>query len=251
MWSAYSVLTYNIGGYEVLHEVRHPSPRAEYIYVTDDRSITSSTWNVVYVDDPHPEDPFGICYNIRFKPFDYVHNDIVLRIDGSMGIGGDTDNLIDAFIDGGYDIAVLPHPHRVTAYEEYDTWVRTRKLNRKQADRVLSAISEMGWDVRNDRGLYAFGVMIQRNNEVNNAINARILQLLTDLHEEGKVVERVDQVVGSVVINLFDLKPMMLRQRDVFGRVLVQYTHKSNYQMGVTSNVHEPYYKKAKYPWWM
>lgn len=34
----YSILTYNIGGYEVLHEVENPSENCEYVYVTDDKA---------------------------------------------------------------------------------------------------------------------------------------------------------------------------------------------------------------------
>ncbi len=246
--AAYSVLTYNIGGYEILHEVRKPSPNAEYIYVTDDRSLTSSTWTMVYVDNPYPQDPFWLCYQIRFNPFNYVNTDIVLRIDGSMSIGGDTDWLIDEFVKGGYDIALLPHPHRQTASDEYDAWVRTRGTKREQANRVLGELSKI-WDVRNDKGLYAFGFMIQRNNGINNALNKEILNMLLSLAPTDKMIERCDQVVGSVVINLFELKPMMLRYNTVYGRIIALHPHHSTATIGVSRNAFPPYFHKVQYPW--
>ena len=45
----YSVLTFNLGGYEVIHEIPKSAinPEIEYIYVTDDDSITSDTWTIV------------------------------------------------------------------------------------------------------------------------------------------------------------------------------------------------------------
>lgn len=248
MVTRYSILTYIIGDYEVVHEVKDKRPDVEYVLVTDNKDLTSSTWNVVIVDNPYPQDPFWLCYQIRFNPFRYVHSDIVIRIDGSMGIAN-TDPLIDEFNKGNYDIALVPHPHRNNCADEYDTWVRTRKYSRTQANRVLNAIAEMGWDVRKDKGLYAYGFVVQRNNEVNNAINARTLQLLLDLAEEGKMVERVDQVIASVVINQFDLRPMMLRNNAVFGRIATLYSHKTNFVIGPSLNLFPAYYKKEPYPW--
>ena len=247
MATRYSVLTYIIGDYEIVHEIRNKRDDVEYILVTDNPSITSSTWNVVYVENPHPEDPFWLCYQIRFNPFKYVHSDIVIRIDGSMGVHGNTDWIVDEFEKGQYDIALVPHPRRETCAEEYDTWVRTRKFPRKQANKVLGRIADMGWDVRKDKGLYAYGFVIQRNNEVNNAINSQILSLLIELAEEGKCIERVDQVLASVVISQFDLKPMMLRQETV-GRIVALYSHKTNFNMGFSGNNFPAYYKKEIYP---
>lgn len=247
MATRYSVLTYIIGDYEVVHEVRNKKPDVEYVLVTDNPKLSSTTWDVVVVDNPHPEDPFWLCYQIRFNPFRFVHSDIVIRIDGSMGMYGDTDWLVETFVDGGYDIALVPHPHRNNCYDEYDTWVKTRKFSRKQADRVLSRIKEMGWDIRKDKGLYAYGFVMQRNNEVNNAINNEILSLLIELAEEGKAIERVDQVLASVVINQYEVKPMMLRQETV-GRIIALYSHKSNFNIGFSRNNFPAYYKKEIYP---
>ena len=39
MTPKYSVLTYNVGGYEKIHEIKEKSPNAEYIYVTDDPTL--------------------------------------------------------------------------------------------------------------------------------------------------------------------------------------------------------------------
>ena len=38
----YSVLTYIIGDYEKVHEIKEKSPNAEYILVTDNKELTSS-----------------------------------------------------------------------------------------------------------------------------------------------------------------------------------------------------------------
>lgn len=246
--AAYSVLTYNIGGYEVLHEVRCPSPNAEYIYVTDNRSLTSSTWTMVYVDPPKG-DPMGLCYYIRFNPFEFVNTDVVLRIDGSMGIVGDTDWLINKFNEGGYDIMLTPHPTRETAAEEQLAWVKLRGVKREQGNKVLAKLSSLGWDVNNDKGLYQYNVMIQRNNEVNNLINKETLNLIYELKPEDKTAERCDQIIGSVIINLHNLKPMMLKQTDLLNKTLVWYSHGTSRVMGIVHNIRTPFYKRQPYPW--
>lgn len=200
----YSVLTYNIGGYEILHEVEEPSERAEYIYVTDDRSITSSTWNVVYVDNPHPEDPFDLCYKIRFNPFDYVHTDVVVRIDGSMIVKKPLDKIVDDFNAGNWDISLCIHPTRSVLYDEYVAWVVQRGYPVEQANKVLSFLSSMeGYDVKNYRGLYQYNFMIQRNNKANNDLNMMTLAFMRYLAPDGKCVERLDQTLGSFVLNKY------------------------------------------------
>ena len=44
----YSILCYIINNYENVKEVIEKDPNAEYILVTDDKNLKSSTWNVVY-----------------------------------------------------------------------------------------------------------------------------------------------------------------------------------------------------------
>ena len=226
-----------------------PSPNAEYVYVTDDKTITSSTWNVVYVENEFPQDPFLLCYQIRFNPFNYVHTDIVLRIDGSMEINGDTDWLIDEFVKGGYDIALTPHPCRETCFEEYMAWVKTRGMSMEEANAGLKAVSDMGWNVNTDKGLYAFGFMIQRNNEVNNFINSETFNILRSCAVGDKLIHRCDQVIGSVVINLVECKPMMLRQATVFNKMIRMYKHGTKSPQTVSWNVYSPHFKKKSYPW--
>ena len=185
----------------MLREVIHKSPNADYIYVTDDKSITSETWKVCYIDDPNPEDVFSTCYNIRFNPFDYATTDVVLRIDGSIQCLDHTDEIINYFNRGGYDICLLAHSIRYSISDEYDVWCKVRGYPRAQANRILSYMMSQGYDVFNYRGLYQYGFMIQRRNPVNAELNAATLSLLHELAQEGKIVERIDQTVGSFMIN--------------------------------------------------
>lgn len=197
----YTILTYNIGGYEILREIKHKSPNAEYIYVTDDRSIVSETWDVRYIDNPYPEDIFYTCYNIRFNPFDYANTDIVVRIDGSVQVLDKIDEIIYCFNKGRYDLCIETHPERYTIREEYEVWCNLRGYSRAQAEKIMSFMADKGYDIANYRGLYQYGLMIQRRNSGNMELNAATLDLIRRFAQEGKLVDRLDQTIGSFVLN--------------------------------------------------
>ena len=224
----YTVITFNIGGYEVLREIEHKSPDAEYIYVTDDRSITSRTWDVRYIDNPYPEDNFLTCFQIRYNPFDYASTDVVLKIDGSLQILDRTDDIIEYFNRGEYDICLEVHPKRYTVSEEYGVWCKYRGYSQEQADRVMSYMAIHGYDVVRYRGLYQSGIMIQRRNPLNMELNAATLSLAKELAPEGKKIDRLDQTIGSYVINsLFSdrLKVMVVDERILHSQYFRWFKH--------------------------
>lgn len=231
----YSILTFNIGGYEKLHEIEYYDEDVEYVYATDDRSITSSTWNVVYVENLYPNDNFNLCFDIRYNPFDYVTSDVVIKIDGSMGVSGNLDYLIDFFNKGNYDICLELHPTRQNLYDEYVAWVQQRNYPVEQANKVLSFILQAeGYDVRKDYGLYQYNFMIQRRNKVNLDLNRMTLSLCKYLAPEGNEIDRLDQTIGSFVINKYfnRMKVLPVSQRiAISGKYFKWFAHGSDRQL--------------------
>lgn len=211
----YTVLTYNINGYEIIHEIPENclNEDIEFIYVTDDHSITSSTWTVVYADDLTGS-TFDKTYQIRFNPFKYAHTDIVMRIDGSMAINKDLMPLFKAFEDGDFDCAMMIHPTRNTMYEEYKAWVTQRGYPVEQANKCLSFMANNGYNVVAYRGLFQYNFCIQRKNDINLRLNSETYDLLTKLATEPDTCERLDQTIGSFIINTHypDLKIMPVGQ---------------------------------------
>ena len=110
-------LTFLFGNYEKMHEVAVKTPNCDYVLVTDNKDLKSNTWNIKYVDNPHPEDNFYMCWEVRYNPFKWVDTDIVVRIDGSMECSGDFTKVLDYFEKGGYDTAVCMHPSRNNIYQ--------------------------------------------------------------------------------------------------------------------------------------
>lgn len=209
----YSVLTFIVNDYEPVREIQVKHDDVEYVLVTDNPNLKSETWTVKVVENPHPEDPFWLCYYIRHHPWEYVSSDVVVKIDGSMHICGDIDPIVDKFNDGGYNIGVLIHPWRNTIPEEYETWIRQRKYPLLQALKCLSFVA--GYPIstiEKYRHLCQYNLMIQRKDKWNNTLNRTTFSTLEFLAEEGKYVERIDQIIGSNLLNImrdrFNVMPM-------------------------------------------
>lgn len=223
----YSVLTYNIGGYEIIHEIPEAAlnPEIEFVYVTDDHSITSSTWTVVYADDLEGSN-FDKCFQVRYNPFRYVHGDICMKIDGSMVPAKDLMPIFKMFEDGGYDASVMIHPSRSTMVPEYEAWVRQRCYSVEDANRWLNYFVSTGYDL-NYNGLYQYNFMIQRNDNFNLEWNERTFELLKQFPSKGQTIERLDQTVGSYVLNHYysDKKIMPVGQYITEGMYFWWYVH--------------------------
>ena len=200
----YSVLTYNISGYEIIHEIPKEviNPEIEYIYVTDDHNIKSDTWTVVYADDLTGS-VFDKCYQIRFFPFKYVNTDIVMRIDGSMSLTKDVMPLFCDFEKGHYDAAVMIHPGRNTMVPEYEVWCQLRGYSIDQANKCLNFMfNTWQYDVYNYKGLYQGNFVIQRNDSFSNAWNLETYDVLKSLATYPDTIERIDQTIWSAILNL-------------------------------------------------
>ena len=238
----YSILTYNIGGYEVLHEVENPSENCEYVYVTDDKSITSSTWNVVYVENEHPEDNMDLCYTIRFNPFDYVSTDVVIRIDGTTTPCGDTDEIYETFIKGGYDIGLFIHPERYNFAEELSVWEKYRNYKHGQTEKTLGFIRDSGYDVDGYLGIFQGNVMIHKNTETNREICDKTLSLMRQLAYESRI-DRLDQVIFSFVVNseYNQLKVLPLGDNILDGSYFKMFWHGTYVRIPVTITKNKKY----------
>lgn len=230
----YTVLTYIFGGYENVHEIQEKDKNAEYILVTDDPALTSDTWEVVYDGGLVGKPAFEQCYQVRFHPFKYAHTDTVVRVDGSIKILKSLKPLLDTFLQGGYDRCLMIHPKRNTMPAEYEEWVTTRGYPREQADRCLSFMERMGYDL-NTKGLFQGCFEIVRKSKVNTELNNLTFDLLRYLGQDS--IERIDQTVFSFVVNHMysDRLKVMPVPDDVVsdGRLMQWYHHKSNKKITV------------------
>lgn len=195
----YTILSYIINNYEILHEVGEKDPDAEYIMVTDNPKLQSDTWNVIYEPDLNGLSVFDKCYLIRFNCFKYANTDICVRIDGSMKVKHSLRPLIDLFQSGNYDACFMPHPFNDNFIEEYNQWVKVRSYPETQAKRCIESMREKGYEF-NYKGMFQGGFCILRRNKICRDIETTTYNYLKELGTDNQI-ERIDQIPLSFVIN--------------------------------------------------
>ena len=140
----YSVLTVNTNGYEKIHEVKNPNPKVEYVCVTDDESLTSETWKIIYKKD--------IWFlDVKHNVFDYVNTDVCLWLDGSYEITDDpTNELVLPFISSEKDMMISLHDVRTNVFDEMCQWWICRNIpdeNIKMLCKILIDNGMTGLDI--------------------------------------------------------------------------------------------------------
>ena len=226
-----SVLTYIIGDYEKVHEIKEKEDGVEYVIVTDNPKIQSRTWNIVYDNDLRGMSCFDKVLYIRYHPFKYVNTNICLKIDSSIEVLGDLHLLFDEFERKEYDISLMVHPQRSLIADEYAEWELRRNYPHKQSQRCMRYIkSKLGADILNMNGLYQTGFQIQRNNDKNTSINERTYKILSELGVNG-CIERLDQTIFSAVFNKYgsNLNSLFVGETLITdSNILSWYFHKTN-----------------------
>ena len=188
----YTVLTYIIGDYEQVHEIKERSERATYLLITDNPNLKSETWRV-RCDLRLTGGPFNKVMDIRWNPWRYTNDEIVITLDGSLGVNCSLDELVDAFDKGDHELGIVIHPHRNTAAAELDVWASFRK--HRGSGLQLTYLQSIGYDAYQYKGLYQTGFMIRRCTlpvrTFENHVERRLL-----LCGEGER-DRLDQVLAS------------------------------------------------------
>ena len=54
-------LTFLFGDYEKMNEVAHKKQNCDYVLSKDNKYLKSNTWNIKYVNNPHPKHNFYMC----------------------------------------------------------------------------------------------------------------------------------------------------------------------------------------------
>lgn len=219
----YTVLTYNFGGYEIMREIGKKSENAEYIYVTDDESLKSETWNVVIDHDLDGLSPIEKVQKVRENPFKYCSTALCIRIDASIEINGSLDRLVEDFYLSNKDIGVMVHPERSTITDEYKAWESFRGISSEEGGRVIAALNGFGYDTTVN-GLYETGFMILPNSPYVKSLLGEYAAVMSEL---GRV--RVDQVVFSAVLNKLGLYIFPMSHACIQSSALCSMEHNSCY----------------------
>ena len=228
----YTVLSYNIGNYEKIHPIKEKSENCRYIMVTDNPDLKdeSGSWEI-YCDTDLTGSDFDKVLQIRYNPFKYTDDDIVVKIDGSVGVNKSLDNLIERFTKEPYDMSLMLHPTRNTFYEEYLAWVTSRQYPVETANAILGFLAQAeGYPVKDFKGLAQLCFWIQRRSRINNDINRLTYAWCKYFGDRNTEVERVDQIIASFVIQKYfsGARIMFVDQRMYQSDYFTWYAHNSD-----------------------
>ena len=233
----YTVLTYIIGDYEQVHEIKERSERATYLLITDNPNLKSETWRVI-CDLRLTGGPFNKVMDIRWNPWRYTNDEIVITLDGSLGVNCSLDELVDAFDAGDHELGIVIHPHRNTAAAELDVWRSFRKYG--GAGLQLTYLHGIGYDVDHCRGLYQTGFMIRRRTLLVNTFESLVDRRLLCLGRGER--DRLDQVLASATLNMAysNMRVLWFSERLLESKFITWYGHGSNDVVHQTDLI-EPY----------
>lgn len=233
----YTVLTYIIGDYEQVHEIKERSKRATYVLVTDNPNLKSKTWRVIH-DLTMTGGPFNKVMAIRWNPWRYTNDEIVITLDGSLGVNSSLDELVDAFDAGNHELGIVIHPHRNTAAAELEVWASFRKY--RSAAMQLTYLQSIGYDVDHFKGLYQTGFMIRRRTLLVNTFESIVERRLFRCGEGER--DRLDQVLASATLNMAynNMSVLWFSERLLESKFITWYGHGSNDVVHQTDLI-EPY----------
>ena len=243
----YSVLTYIMGDYEKLHEIKEKSENAEYICVTDNPNLTSDTWEIYY-DSTLTGSSFAKVLMVRYQPFKYIHTDTVIRVDGSVGINKPLDAIIDKMEKEDYKALYLLHPTRNTMYDEYAAWVAIRGYDVNQANNNLLYFNTHNYDVKKYKGLVQLNFSVQKDCKMNRNANEYTLALCHYLSLTDDV-DRLDQTINSFVLMKYfpAMRFGFFDERIVHGKLMTWFAHNSDIPLNFDSSMLiKPYWNNER-----
>ena len=197
----YAVITYNFNNYEIMRDIPDCAldPDIEYLYITDDTSLKSKNWKIIIDHDLDDLSPFDKCYSVRFNLFKYTDAEYVMYIDGSIQILQNPKIYFTRFLESKCDLSICVHPGRATLFKEYFEWVKSRNYDAIKAYSALFYMQELGYDIRNYKGLYQGGFRIIKNTDTQKQLDKDCYDILKELG--GETIERLDQTIYSFLLN--------------------------------------------------
>lgn len=123
-----AVITYIFGrNKELLREPLITDDDVEYICVTDQKNLKSTTWKIVYDDIQHAGCVRDKMVYVKYNPFKYTTANEICVIDGSLQIKTSLHQLFAQLNDN--DILIKAHPERTNLFDELHEWVAKRNMS--------------------------------------------------------------------------------------------------------------------------
>lgn len=212
----YSVITFNFNDYEIVHEVMAKDEDVEYILVTDNPTLTSNTWNILYRPNLGVGG-FEKSFYVRYHPFEFCTTDLCFLIDGSMGLQKSLHPIADKMNETKSDLCLTLHPQRETAFQELHAWKGYERISKENIQEQLYWFFENWIDYETYRGLVQTGFMVQRKCTRVQELCDKMWNWLCDHRMNDGDVHRLDQTIFSIMLREYEpLIPITFVTADIF-----------------------------------
>lgn len=234
----YSILTYIFGNYEFVREPLEIDNDCEYILVTDNKSLTSKNWKIVYLDSKFDGyTPISKTFYVRYHPFDFITTDTVFLLDGSMEIRKNLNKLFKDFNNGNYDCALGTFPQPIKSIDElYSYWIKYRNYEISQAEKSKAFLRAL--KVNNMSVYHETGYMLFKN-------NSKCLQFLEFVYSSIKRIsiaennlDRLDQPIFNGILYTLcnDLNVLSLSRELIQSSYIQYYKHNTLNKLVININ---------------
>lgn len=154
----YSAIT---GNYDSVKEIGCKNPDYDYIMFTNNRSVKSNTWTVVYLENPFELDDVRLARSVKLEYYKYISDyDFSVWVDGSILIHGDIANFIRTLAIKTTDFFISQHPHRDNIDDEAQACIVRNKDSTFKIEQQIAAYRVDGFK---DNGIFAESGIIVRN----------------------------------------------------------------------------------------
>ena len=186
------VYTCITNGYDKLNEIEKKENNIDYICFTDDKSLTSNTWNIVLINEKlndltHVKKQRFIKINPHLFLSEY---DISIWIDGNMSIIGDINELLKTH-DESF-MTTLQHPYTNCIYVEAKKCSNTKDSAFKIFKQVFMRYFLEKYP--KDNGLIESRIIIRNHNDEN------CKKLMSDWWNEVRDYSHRDQLSFNYVL---------------------------------------------------
>lgn len=153
-----AIYTANFNNYDLFREPNVITPGWKYYYYTNDRSIKSDTWQVVYVDPADNKQARKIKITNPFK-----HYDTSIWVDASITINCDLDRFIKKYCGNSF-LSLMSHPHRYCVYDEAKECIKRQKDDPEVISKQVELYKSLGYPAKS--GMVATGIIVRKRNSV-------------------------------------------------------------------------------------
>lgn len=218
----YAVFTYIFGkNEEFLREPKFLDDNIEFICVTDQLSLKSDIWKIIYEPLENVKSLRDKTALTKFNPFKYTDADRIIIQDSSLEC---ISSLSDLFMELEHcDICLKKHPQRENLSQELPEW-KVRGLSDNQINKFKNMAKNDGIKLSNVPLYECCVIAIKNNKEIKELFNS-LLSLMKLLGENGNMVV-TQQCTFAYLIKTFypNLKIGKINQNKFFTR----YIHNSN-----------------------